>query len=55
MTWTDGQDPATATIETSNFEVVEPASRPVTGTPWNDSLGRSERAWEKRSDSAMAF
>jgi hypothetical protein len=24
--WTEGQDPATATIETSNFEVVEPAT-----------------------------
>ncbi|HSR32659.1 MAG TPA: endo alpha-1,4 polygalactosaminidase, partial [Anaerolineae bacterium] len=26
--WTEGQDPATATIETANFEVVAPATRP---------------------------
>ena len=28
--WTEGQDPATATITTSNFEVVEPATRTTT-------------------------
>jgi hypothetical protein len=30
--WQEGQDPAEAQIEASNFEVVEPATRPVTGT-----------------------
>jgi cysteinyl-tRNA synthetase len=30
--WTEGQDPATATITTSNFVVVEPATRTVTST-----------------------
>jgi hypothetical protein len=30
--WSDGQDPATATIDTANFEVVEPATRPGTTT-----------------------
>jgi len=27
--WTEGQDPATATITRANFEVVEPATRPI--------------------------
>lgn len=30
----EGQDPAKATIETSNFEVVEPATRPVAAAPF---------------------
>jgi hypothetical protein len=37
--WQAGQDPASATITASNFDVVEPATRPVTGAaaiylPW---------------------
>jgi YVTN family beta-propeller protein len=27
--WSEGQDPATATITTSNFEVIEPATQPI--------------------------
>jgi hypothetical protein len=31
--WTEGQDPATATIGVSNFEVVEPATLPASAAP----------------------
>lgn len=30
--WTEGQDPATATISSANFEVIEPATRPITAS-----------------------